>query len=280
LAGDTVTIDPGATINVGAGVTITVLGTLTASSETTHAKLTGSSWVGIVVGGGGTLSLDGVDITGASAALDIQSTGTAEYDHGTITGSAATFNVEKGGTLTTKNAAFAEVTGTSSISGSFTASYLTYTAAGTGLFDGITTNDPGAQLSIEDSTFTGPGPNGPLHDMLVSDTGAAKFHVAYTNIAHMHCGFHFNTLSEFDISYINDDSDAYGFMLYGSGGAGPFTVTYSNLYTNAGDDYSSLGSNSPITFDHDYLADQSTDPGSVVTVTNPQTAMVAGTGPR
>jgi hypothetical protein len=115
--------------------------------------------------------------------------------------------------------------------------------------------------------------------MLVSNS-AAKFHVAYTNISHMHCGFHFNSLSEFDVSYVDDDSEAYGFMLYGSGGAGPFTVTYSNIYSNASADYSTLGNNSPITFDHDYSPGTHDDPGSVVSVTNGQSSMVAGTGPR
>jgi hypothetical protein len=278
-AGTTVTIDPGATINMGSGVTVTVLGTLSASSASSHAKLTGSSWVGLVVGSGGTLNLDGVDITGASAALDIQGGGTAEYDDGTIANSAATFNVAKAGSLTTKHATFSGAAGACNVAGSFTASFLTYTGGGSGFFDGITTTDPTAQLSVEDSTFTGPGANGPLHDMLVSNT-AAKFHVAYTSISHMHCGFHFNSLSEFDISYVNDDSEAYGFMLYGSGGAGPFTVSYSNLYSNAGDDYSTLGSNGPITFDHVYRNGMVDDVGMVVTVTNPESAMVAGTGPR
>jgi hypothetical protein len=277
-AGTTVTIDPGAQVDVGAGVTITVDGTLTAAAASNHASLTGASWIGIVVASGGTLQLDGVDITGASAALDVQGGGTAEYDDGTIDQSAASFDVAKGGTLGMKHSTLTGAAGTCSVAGSFTADYLTYTGGGSGLFDGIVTTDTGAKLSIEDSTFSGPGANGPLHDMLVAQNGAAQFHVAYTDIKSVHCGFHFDELSEVDISYVNDDSNAYGFMLYGSGGAGPFTVTYSNLYSN-GADYTTLGSNSPITFDHDYTAD-STDPGTVVTTTNPQSSMVPGTGPR
>jgi hypothetical protein len=277
-AGTTVTIAPGATVDVGAGVTITVAGTLSAAAASNHASLTGASWIGIVVVSGGALQLDGVDITGASAALDVQGGGTAEYDDGTIHESAASFAVAKGGTLGMKHSTLAAAAGTCSVAGSFTADYLTYTAGGTGLFDGIVTTDTGARLSVEDSTFTGPGENGPLHDMLVAQNGAAQFHVAYTTIKSMHCGFHFDELSEVDVSYVNDDTNAYGFMLYGSGGAGPFTVTYSNLYSN-GADYTTLGSNSPITFDHDYTAD-STDPGTVVSTTNPQSSMVPGAGPR
>ena len=87
-AGETVNIDPGATVTMGSGVTITVNGTLSASSMATHAKLTGSSWTGLVING--TLNLNGVDITGASSALDVNGGGNAEYDNGTITNSAAT----------------------------------------------------------------------------------------------------------------------------------------------------------------------------------------------
>jgi hypothetical protein len=272
-AGATITIDPAATINVGAGVTITVLGTLTASSAATHAKITGTSWTGIVVASGGTLSLDGVDLVNAGTALSLQKGGNGEYDDGTITAATTPFSVDAGGALTTKHSVVAGTLGSTSISGSFTASYLDYDSNG---HAGITTQDPTAQLSIEDSTLHG---SGPTADFLVSGAGAAKFHIAYTNISNVHCGFHFDTVSEFDVSYSNIEGNAYGFMLYGSGGAGPFTVTYSNLYSNASYDYDTEGTNSPITFDHDYTAD-ATNPGDAVTTTNAQTAKVTGTGPR
>lgn len=280
-AGETVTIDPGATITMGSGVTITVDGTLTASSATTHAKLTGASWVGLVVSG--TLDLDGVDISGASAALDLKSGGKAEYDDGTIDASAAPFDVEGGGTLGMKKSTLSKAAGTCNVAGSFTADYLTYTGGGKGFFDGIVTNSSSAQLSIEDSTFTGPGPNGPLHDMLVAGQGAAKFHVAYTSISGMHCGFHFGSLSEFDISYVDDDSNAYGFMLYGSSGAGPFTVSHSNVDDSGANGvwaYDAEGTNGPITFDHDYVNGMTSDPNGAVSTTNASSRKLAGTGPR
>jgi len=281
-AGETVAIDPGATVTMGSGVTITVNGTLTASSMATHAKLTGTSWTGLVVNG--TLNLNGVDITGASAALDVNGGGNAEYDNGTITASAATFTIASGGSLTTKHSTFAEIAGTCSVQGSFTASYLTVTGGGTGLFDGIVATN-GGQVTIDDSTFTGPGNAGPVHDMLVSTSpmGASKFHVAYSSISMVHCGFHFDTLSEFDISYVNNDSNAYGSMFYGSGGAGPFTVSYSNFDdngTNGHYAYDIEGTNSPITFDHDYMNGTASDPGAVATTTNPSSTTVTGTGPR
>ena len=273
-SGVTVTIAPGATINVASGVGITVDGTLTASSTTKAATLTGTSWTGIVVASGGTLSLTGVDISGASTPLDVQKGATsAEYDSGTINGATTPFKVEVGGALGSKSATVTGTLGSTSIGGSFTASKLTYNSNG---YEGIITTDPTAQLSIEDSTLQGTGPTG---DMLISQAGAAKFHIAYTTISNVHCGFHFDTLSEFDISYINDQSNAFGFMLYGSSGAGPFTVSYSNIVQNSAYAYDTQGTNAPITFSNDYVTG-TTNPGTAVTVTNAANATVPGTGPR
>ena len=273
-SGAIVTVAPGATIQVASGATITVEGTLTASSTTKAASLTGTGWTGIVVASGGTLSLTGVDISGASVPLDVQKGATsAEYDSGTINGATTPFKVEVGGTLGSKSATVTGTLGSASIGGSFTASKLTYNSNGN---EGIITTDPTAQLSIEDSTLTGTGPTG---DMLVAQGGAAKFHIAYTTISNVHCGFHFDTLSEFDVSYVNDQSNAFGFMLYGSGGAGPFTVSYSNIVQNSAYAYDTQGTNAPITFDHDYVTG-TTNNGTAVTVTNAQAATVPGTGPR
>ncbi len=271
-SGVTVTIAPGATINVASGVAITVDGTLTASSTTKAASLTGTGWTGIVVASGGTLNLTGVNISGAATALDVQKGATAaEYDSGTINAATTPFKVEVGGALGAKSATVTGTMGSTSIGGSFTASKLTYNSNGN---EGIVTTDPTAQLSIEDSTLQGTGPSG---DMLVSQA-SAKFHIAYSTISNVHCGFHFDAASEFDVSYVNDQSNSFGFMLYGSSGAGPFTVSYSNIAQNSYA-YDTQGTNAPITFDHDYVTG-TTNPGTAVSVTNAQNAAVTGTGPR
>lgn len=271
--GVTVTIAPGATVTVAAGATITVAGTLTASSAATPATLTGTGWTGIVVASGGTLALDGVNLTGATDALATQAGATsAEYDDATITGATVPFNVAKGTTLGMKHAAVTGTLGTSTIAGSFVASFLDYDSAGN---EGIVTNDPTATESIEDSKLHG---SGPVADMVISNQGAASIHVAYTDITNVHCGFHFDTITAFDVSYTNVETNAYGFMLYGSGGNGARTVTYSNIDQNT-IAYDTEGMNGPITFDHDYVTGTQT-PGDAVTVTNAETAAVAGTGPR
>src|SRR5215472_1672558 len=122
-AGVTITIAPGAKVTVANGATIVVNGTLTASSATpTHASLSGSSWGGIVVASGGTLSLDGVDITGASTALHTQGgNGTSTYNDSTITGAATPFQVDVGSQLSTTHGTVAGTLGSSTIDGTLTA---------------------------------------------------------------------------------------------------------------------------------------------------------------
>jgi hypothetical protein len=269
-----VTITPGATVTLGSGVSIAIAGTLTASSATgTHAKLTGASWTGLVVNTGGTLSLDGVDITGASTALQTNTGATkAEYDDGTITGASQPFNVGTGSTLGMKHANVAGTKGSSQVAGSLVASYLDYNSNGN---EGIVTTNPAATESIEDSTLHG---SGPVADMVVSATGAASIHIAYSNITNVHCGFHFDTVTSFDISYSNIQSNSYGFMLYGSDGSGTRSVTFSNVDQNQ-IAYDTQGNNGPISFDNDYVTGTQT-PGTAVSVTNAQQTAVTGTGPR
>jgi hypothetical protein len=272
-AGVKVTIAPGATVNVSSGSTIQVLGTLTASAATNLATLTGTGWTGILVGSGGVLQLDGVNITGASDALATATGATsAEYDDATISGASVPFDIVKGTSLGTKHATVTGTLGTSKIAGSFTASYLDYDSNGN---EGIVTIDPAAIESIEDSKLHG---SGPVADMVVSAQGATSIHIAYTDITNVHCGFHFDTITAFDVSYTNVESNAYGFMLYGSDGTGTRSVTYSNVDQNT-IAYDTLGTNGVITFDHDYVTGTQ-NPGDAVTVTNPESSAVAGTGPR
>jgi hypothetical protein len=68
-------------------------------------------------------------------------------------------------------------------------------------------------------------------------------------------------------------------MLYGSGGAGPRTVKYSNIDNSPGLAYDTAGQNGPIVFDHCYVTGNAY-PGDAVTTASPQTKPVQGTGPR
>jgi hypothetical protein len=226
-----------------------------------------------VIDKGGTLTLDGVDIAGATTALQTNPGAVkAEYDDGTISAAATPFNVAATTTLGTKHATVTGTLGTSRIAGSFVASYLDYDSNG---HEGLVTTDPTATESIEDSKLHG---SGPVADMVVSATGAASIHIAYTDITNVHCGFHFDAIDAFDVSYTNVESNSYGFMLYGSSGTGTRSVTYSNVDQNQ-IAYDTQGSNGPITFDHDYVTGTQT-PGSAVSVTNAANALITGNGPR
>jgi hypothetical protein len=269
--GITVTISPGAKVTLAQNITITVDGTLTASSASSHASLSGTGWGGIIVGSGGTLTLDGVDITDATTAIETQSGDTsATYNDGTITGATTPFLLDTGSTFSTTKAVVTGTKGNSHISGAFTASHLSYDSQGN---EGLTTLDATSTVSIEDSTLYG---TGPYADMLVTN-GAASVHVAYTEIKMVHCGFHFNSITKFDISYTTDHSNAWGAMLYGSDLNGHGSITFSNMETNNDYDLDKQGSNGPITVDSSYMTGTSTPN---IGATNPQSSPVAGAMPR
>jgi hypothetical protein len=90
-------------------------------------------------------------------------------------GSGVTMTIAPGATINVSSGVTVTVDGTltASSTSSFTASKLTYNSNGD---EGIITTDPTTQLSIEDSTLQGTGPTG---DTLISQGGAAKFHIAY-----------------------------------------------------------------------------------------------------
>jgi hypothetical protein len=277
----TVTIAAGATIKVVDGVTLTVKGKLK-SPVGAKAKITGASWIGIVVATGGTLALDGVDIENATAAIDVAAKpASAKYDHGTITGSTAPFVVEPLGVLSTSHATVIGSKGTSHILGAFTASYLDYDANG---FDGITAAHDDATVSVEDSKLHG---GGGVSDMIVSYTGAANIHVAYTEITKVHCAFHLERVTALDVSYVTAEGDSYGFMMYGSLKDGTKTIANSNFVSNYEWGIHELDDsiNGPINVTNCYfngngLGDVHVHTSSSIQVTNDATARIANAKPR
>jgi hypothetical protein len=278
-AGESVTIAPGATITVAAGVGITVAGSLSAqSAAATHARLVApANWAGILVAPGGSLALDGVDLVGANTAIEVQAGATqARYDHGIIDGATTPFQIDSGAALTTTGAVVVHTQGMSTVAGSLTAARLDYDA---NMNQGFMVTDAvglHARLSVEDSKLHGAGQGS--SDMVVVGTGAS-LHVARSEVYASHCGFHFSPIDAFDITLSNIHDCTYGFMLYGSEGPGPRTVTNSNVVNNLEFAFDTTPSNNgPITFDHCYvMGTQQT--GGIVTVTNPQPSAVAGTGP-
>src|SRR5207244_5733631 len=97
--------------------------------------------------------------------------------------------------------------GQSSVGGSFTATFLSYDSGGN---EGFSLNDPTAAFSATDSKFFGTGPNS--GDMI--NGSGASIHFAYSEITQVHCAFHFNNVTQFDIDHANIHGNSYGFMLY------------------------------------------------------------------
>jgi hypothetical protein len=273
-AGVTVTVASGATVSFATGATLTIAGTLTSgmAAGSTLQGTGGGAWGGLVVASGGTLTLDGVAITGATTGIDTQSGDTlATYDDATMTGATMPFNVEAGSTLSVTHTTVTGTTGESDILGSFTASYLTYAKGPSS--EGIVMKSATAKMSLEDSTFTGSGPSG---DMIVSQTGAS-LHMAYSTISEVHCGFHFDAINEFDISYVSANNNAWGAMLYGSTpGAGPYSIKDSNFEMDTSSTLDAEGTNGTITVDSCYVS----GPMTGVTATNAQSAPIPNAGPR
>ncbi len=239
-AGATVTIAKGATVTIGAGVTITVAGTLTAATNAAHAKLTGTGWAGIVVSQGGTLSLDSVDISGASDPMAV--TGTATYANGTITAPTTPIDVEIGGALTLTGVTITGSLGYSHVAGNLTATQLDYDSNGN---EGVTIANAASVVKITSSKFHGTSDVG--GDM-ISVNACASLTMTYSSIVGCHCAYHFNEITSFDLENMDLHGDSYGFMMYGSDPTtGTRVFKNSNVETMAAAGIDELGTNGAIT---------------------------------
>lgn len=269
-AGATVEITPGATVTASAGVSITVKGTLSVKTGATHAKLTGANWKGIIIASGGTLVVDGLDITNAEVGIWTQAGNLdATLLNSSITSAATPFKMEAGSKLTVTRSVVAKSTGQSNIAGTFTASYMDYDK---GSSEGLELNDPAGTMTISDSTLKGVGGG----DYVVSRAGKLV-KVEYTTITGSHCGFHFSAVDQFIIDHVSDDQNSYGAMLYGSG-AGPNQILSSNVRSTDKDlDFS--GTNGTTTIDKSFTGGKNTL-ATNAKITNAATAPIANAKPR
>ena len=269
-AGATVDITPGASVTAGTGVSITVKGTLSVKASASHAKLGGTNWKGIVVASGGTLNVDGLDITNAEIGMWTQAGNLdAVMLNSSITSAATPFKMEPGSKLSVTKSTVAKSTGQSNIAGTFVASYLAYDK---GSSEGLELNDPLGTMTISDSTLTGVGGG----DYVVSRMGKLV-KVEYTTITGSHCGLHFNAVDKFIIDHVSDDQNSYGAMLYGSG-AGPNQILSSNVRSTDKDlDFS--GTNGATTIDKSYTGGKNTLATNAV-LTNVATQPIATAKPR
>lgn len=269
-AGATVDIEPGATVTASSGVAITVKGTLSVKAAASHAKLGGMNWKGIVIASGGTLNVEGLDISDAETGVWTQ-TGNANATmlSSSIANAATPFKMEPGSKLTVTKTNVVKATGQSQIAGTFVASYMDYDK---GSSEGLELNDAAGSMTISDSTLHGIGGG----DYVVSRTGALV-KVEYTTITGSHCGLHFNAVDKFIIDHVSDDQNSYGAMLYGSG-AGPNQILSSNIRSTDKDlDFS--GTNGATTIDKSFTGGKNTL-ATNAKITNAATVPVPNAKPR
>jgi hypothetical protein len=266
----TVTIANAAQITVASGVSITVAGTLIATTGSTHAKISGTGWTGILVAAGGTLTADSLDLSGAS--MDV--TGTATYSNGTISAASAPIHVEAGGSLTMNTVTVTGTLAPSSIDGNFTASHLDYDRNGG---EGLTIANAASVVKIDNSTFHGADVD--TGDFIVTNA-CASLTMTYTTITGCHCAYHFNGITSFDLENMNLTGDSYGFMMYGSSAtSGTRVFKNSNVVSMAAAGISESGTNGAITVSGVYfdtssklqLSDQE------ITVSSPASAALPST---
>jgi hypothetical protein len=269
-AGTTVTIAPGAVVTFADNVALTVIGTLkVAATATKHSKFTGQTWGGIVIAPGGTLTADGLDFENAGSAIWTQAgNADATYTNGVITGQTP-FKMEATSKLAVSKSTVTSTAG-SAIAGTFSMSYVTYTKSG----GGISINDPAAVVTITDSTLKGGSTSD--SDFLVS-SAAHTISLSYSTITQVHCSIHFDAVDQFTIDHSSLIASSYGAMLYGSG-AGPHTITSSNVTNDSAKGLDMQGTNGPLTITKSFTANNSL--ATNATETNKATANVPDAQPR
>jgi hypothetical protein len=160
--------------------------------------------------------------------------------------------------------------GGSALAGTFTASHMTYNKSG----GGITINDPAAVVLISDSALKGSGDTD--GDFVVSDA-AKSLKLEYTTIAQSHCALHFNAVDQFTLDHVSLETNSYGGMLYGSG-AGPHTVTASNVTSNTAKGLDMQGTNGPLTIVQSFTTGNNL--AANATETQPAQAAITNAQPR
>jgi hypothetical protein len=274
-----VEIAAGAKITCAEGSTISVQGKLHARAAASHAKVTCSSWAGLVVSKGGQADLEGVELENATigvataeGALD------SRYVEAAITNALKPFVVSKSSKLTMTNVKMTtpakigiDQVSQSDVNGTFIGSHLDYDAHNYGgLYVGT-----GGDVDLQDSSF---------HGMNASDLLAAydakHIKVAYSTFTGAHCGLHIQPAASFEIDHVTSDADIYGITIYASG-AGPNTVKNSN-FTGAAAwlDFQGMDQGQ-IAFDNVYTKGSEVMTGAPLpTVTGKVTTPIADAKPR
>ena len=281
-----VTIAPGADVEIARGATITcapgatlfIAGNLHARAASAHAKITCERWSGLVVSAGGRLDLEGGELENATIGLGMAvGAGASSFTEGAIVNSLKPLTLAPGtklsiarSKLSTPVKVGAEAISISQIEGTLVASRIDYDANGN---EGISVKK-GGELDLQDSTFHGKNAQD-----LVSAYGAKHLRIAYSTFLGAHCGLHVQPSDSFEIDHVTSDSNIYGMTIYGSGD-GPNTVKASN-FTGSAAWLDFQGDNGAITFDGVYTSGSEVlTGGPVPKVANNATSPISDAKPR
>lgn len=208
-AGTTVAICAGATLHASPGVSLTVAGTLlsqgTAASPVTLQGTTSGPtvWTGVIVVGGGALSMSYTAIHDANIALSLQSGAAYSIDHLTIDNSAHLANLASGGTISHSQ-------------------WHALGASQAGVVMQITSASP----QISDTLID----NSNQNTDMVHVTGATSAPVFdHVDISNAHCALHFEQGTACSITNSNLHDTQYGLMVLGSTAN---TITHNNFQSN------------------------------------------------
>ena len=277
--GSTVTIAPGAHVTAASGVLIHIMGTLkVASSAGPHAVISGKGWTGIRTTDYGILDADGLDLDGATTALDIQQQTSASYANGTISNAATPMGIGIAGNLAVTHVSVTSPRGISQVAGALTASYLDYDANDHGAFF---VNEKTARFFAEDSTFHNSGPMGSKSAPdLLTVNAATKLHVAYSDLSGAHCGFHFEGVDTVEIDHVTAHDVTNGADVWGSSQAGTRTITSSN-FEKLSENFDETGANGSFSVSGCYMTGTNKlAPTSAVTITASASQEILDAKPR
>lgn len=228
--GHTVTIAAKAAPKIAPGSQIIVNGTLLAPNGLT---LVGKNWGGLIVNG------------------------SAQLSSFSESGAKVSFRVATGGKLIINGGTISGVAGASIVEGTFIADQLKYNKGEGG---GINSYSGTGDITINNSSLTGAGrSSGDFFGL----SGIKSITLSNSTMTGAHCAFHVTGLQSMKLDSVQIHDNAFGFMMYGSSGAGSRTITNTTITNNdfGFDEGSAATKNGAITITHSFIKKNGKDLG-------------------
>lgn len=179
----------------------------------------------MVVGKGGTATLNGVMVKGAGLASETGARAVS-LTSSTISSAATPLDVAAGSTVVLTDVKVTAVKGVSVVKGALEATRLSYDKGGE---SGMVISGAASSLSLKGSHLFG---NGLFESDMVITSDAGNVTVVDTEINKVHCAFHVVGVTRLTVSGSSLHDDAYGFMAYGSDAGQVHRITNTDVYDN------------------------------------------------